>query len=215
MKRHGITLLEFIIILIIFCVLAAILLPGISKYLPHEHKPASCQNQLKQWALVFKMYAHESQGNKYPPLQIDYSKAYNDAEDGQLLSTKMGPETASIFPEYLIDLSLGFCPNDTNNIEYTLEAITYPIDNTPSENAHSWCTDLKVCGTDAPQLTRNNPTSPNFSYVYMPKLVQDEWITDPDDNATLAKLYNQGNTVLNRLDDLTFDLTGIGKTQEA
>ena len=44
---------------------AAILLPALARAREAARR-ASCANNLKQWGLIFKMYANESKGQKYP-----------------------------------------------------------------------------------------------------------------------------------------------------
>lgn len=63
---------------------------------------ASCQNNQKQWGIVFKMFAGESKGEMYPALSW------------ASLSTVaiMGPDGPSVYPEYLTDPSIGICPSD-------------------------------------------------------------------------------------------------------
>jgi prepilin-type N-terminal cleavage/methylation domain-containing protein len=164
MKKHGLTVLELIIVIFIIGVLIAILLPAFSRG-RHHHRPPSFQNNLKQWGLVFKMYANESTDNKYPHLQIDYSVAYNENAEGQTLYSKGGPDAFQIYPEYNQDVTTGHCPEDLNLL-LTPEYITYPVNNTESKNGHSWCNDLEVCETDTIQFTRKRMTGASFGYVY-------------------------------------------------
>lgn len=63
---------------------------------------ASCQNNLKQMGLVFKMYANESLGEKFPPLS---------SEAGQLMFVK-----DSVVPEYLTDEEILVCPGPVRAI---------------------------------------------------------------------------------------------------
>lgn len=66
---------------------------------------ASCQNNLKQLGLVFKMFANESKGGRYPCLS---------SEAGRLMFANESPGMREVFPEYLLDLAILICPADTD-----------------------------------------------------------------------------------------------------
>ena len=166
-RNNGMTLLEVVIIIVILGTIVVVLLPTCGRC--GASRRASCANNLKQFGLSLKMYANESEGEVYPPMQVEVTHPdHPNPSKWNSFTYTFAPRMRAIYPEYFNDYKVAICLRDPNHRSVhrdDLSCVAY--DNSWDE------------GSTDPEVTEGCMDEIGDSYVYLNWVFDKLEATDP------------------------------------
>jgi prepilin-type N-terminal cleavage/methylation domain-containing protein/prepilin-type processing-associated H-X9-DG protein len=161
MSKRGFTLIELLVVIAIIAILAAILLPALARARESARR-ASCQSNLKQFGVIYKMYAGENDG-EFPP-----DMRYHPGGLGGMFGFAGG----EMYPDYWNDISIAVCPSDSRSGAYLGGQFDIGIDEDWGDQVANIAAQRDTAeAREAAEACRNALLSVPVSYIYVP------WVT--------------------------------------